>query len=141
MNIEDRFEVTDLVTRSVYALDVNDMKDFSDCHVNDHILELKNADFPTIIIEGREKYVKRLTKSEERLASGLITKHHISNMLIKEVSDDLLWGRTLGIVTMQREPYSKPDFSHTSTVEYEFRKTSYGWRISKTNLVIDHIRE
>ncbi len=138
MNVEDRFEVTDLMTRSVFALDINDMKTFSECHTHDHYLELTVSGYSTTIVEGREQYVNNMTKSEERLKSGIRRKHHLSNIILEEVSDELIWGRHLGIVTVQRGEYVRPEFSHTSTVEYEFSRTVDGWRISKTKLVIDN---
>jgi len=112
MNIEDRLKVTDLITQSVYALDINDMEAFKECHSENHIFEFLNAGSPSTFIEGREKYVSMMAKTRKRsIQAGRYYKHHISNVLIKEISEDILWGRGLGIVTVQKEQYAKPEYA------------------------------
>ena len=141
MNIDDRFEVTDLIYRSLYALDLNDMEEFREYHSEEHVMEFINAGSPSTFIEGRENYVSMMANTRKKSTqSGRYYKHHISNVVVDEISEGRLWGRGLGIVTVQKEQYAKPEYSHTSTVEYEFRLSDNNWRISKTKLTIDNIR-
>jgi hypothetical protein len=116
------------------------MDAFKECHAVDHARA--HAGSPSTSIEGREKYVAMMANTRKRsIQSGRYYKHHISNVVIKEISEGRLWGRGLGIVTVQKEQYAKPEYSHTSTVEYKFKICKDSWRIASTKLTIDNIRD
>jgi len=133
MNIEDRYEIMDLIYKYSYTYDENDISRFSNLFMKDGVWEspIGNA-------MSRDEIYALLGPRREAIAQrGIHNRHFQTNTILTPISDDKVKGKTMVLVTWQYpgEMYARVHL--TGYYEDEFIRTPDGWKFSRRALYVD----
>jgi hypothetical protein len=131
MNVEDRFEILDLISNYSYAFDEIDIEKFLSLFIDEQYLGDRTTDK-----EGMRQLVKSLHKNN--IEFGSQCRHLQTNIVLEELSDGLVSGKTMYTVLLQYRGDPNPRLVSCGIYEDEFVKTPDGWKFRSRKIIPDH---
>ena len=139
IEISDRIEIQDLISRYSHTWDSKDPKGWSDLFVKYGVW--------TNYFAGKKN--KSLGSGEELLAfaqelqgsfrdRGIVTRHHQTNTLLKKKEDGTIEGETVFSVIWQHHDDPLPKLMHSGVYRDVYVKTDEGWKFRVREVRFDH---
>ena len=138
MNLEDRFEIQELIAKLAYTHDTMDLEGYRDLCTEDLLRSNKWKDKEPEHREGREKSVD-VTVNRLRMlrGQGIMDRHYYLNPILEEVSDDEVKGVVSFLIVEQQGDDAHPSLVNSGLADLVFRRTEEGWKISQFHIKFD----
>ena len=139
MNQDDRNQILELVSKNSYYYDYNQPEKRRTLFTSNVHTEMWTGGNQKNQSDSLDEFIENQTKRRNMLAEQRIQpRHYNTDVLLEEISEDLVIGTAMTMTTWQREGEKRPELVHTGVFDYEFVKTNVGWKISKRILHCDH---
>ncbi|MEL6727165.1 MAG: nuclear transport factor 2 family protein [Pseudomonadota bacterium] len=136
--LEDRFQISDQISRYAQLWDRKDADAFSELFTEDGVLEWHFADAseqpPSL--SGRDNILKYARKAHAGRLAGRQSRHHFSGLVFESLTAETALTEHMFMVThvLSDEP---PIVRSTGVYKIEWRKTDNSWLMSHRKLLVD----
>ena len=143
MNIEDRFEILDLISSYSHAWDSNDVDLHLSLFIDEPNIGEVGEEFkgkPSEYRKTDKKFIRQFFEVFHHQISekGSQSRHIQTNTLLEELSDGFVSGKTIYTVLVQYRGDPNPRLFSCGIYEDEFVKTSDGWKFRSRKIIADH---
>jgi len=143
MELEDRYEILDLISSYSHSWDSNDLEKFLSLFVDEPYIGEAGDQFKGKPSEYRKKDKQIMRNEFERMhdPSGEYSaqsRHLQTNTVLIELTDGRVRGRTIYTVLAQHTGEPNPRLFSCGIYEDEYVKIKDGWKFSSRKIMADH---
>ena len=139
LSIQNRQEITDILARYAHTYDSRDIEGFCDLFKPDGVVAYYFEDKLTSETAQEKRGDILKTRFKAFAERGITqTRHFITNIVLEPKDDKTAFARSWFFVTHQYRGEPAPRPVHTGEYRDTFEKTSFGWKIARHEIRIDH---
>ncbi len=138
-SVADRLAIAEVLAQYSYRWDSKDSEGFSNLFTEDAIMERSASGelIPGSRLEGRQAILTYAKKAHQGRLADRQTRHHMSNLVFIEFTEDTARTENMVLVTHQIEADTAPYINNSGIYRNIWRKTDQGWKIARRVLFID----
>ncbi len=135
----DRMAIGDQLAQYSYRWDSKNSAGFADLFTEDGIMERRVGGEVTFgsRVEGRQAILDYATTSHQGRLADRQTRHHMSALVILQLSSESAVTENMALITHQTENDRAPVIRSSGIYRISWRKTEDGWKIAERILFTD----
>jgi hypothetical protein len=133
--LHDELAIRQLIADRAYALDEQDAEGIGALFVESGVIEtfFPGEEGAHVIFDTRKGIIEGMLRYFAEAHSGLLTRTHFSSVRMDAINQNSAKARGIYLITAQTPEREAPVPLISGVVEWQFERTSAGWRFSRAS--------